>query len=109
MDLKRKIPVAANIYTSNTIHFNRQQKMPQSIPYQYHASDRINNFQTQVQERRLISETYRAHDRNYSHPARTSPIMMTAGVHPKDLQIETEKAIIKQKTLQARTDFCLPE
>jgi hypothetical protein len=35
--------------------------------------------------------------------------MMTAGVHPKDLQIETEKAIIKQKTLQARTDFCLPE
>lgn len=82
----RKIPVTSNQYFSNTVSFNlRSPPVPNTVPYQYKGTDRINNFQTNVVDRRQISDTYRASDRNYSHPARTSPVMMTTGVHPKDL------------------------
>ncbi len=50
-----------------------------------------------------------ASDRNYSHPVRTSPIMMTSGVHPNHFVTETAKTEARISALQTKLDFCLPE
>ena len=81
----QKLPVMSNMYFSNTIGINKRvAPVPATVPFQYKGSDKLNNFHTSSFDRRQVAETYRASDRNYSHPVRTSPIMMTSGVHPKD-------------------------
>ncbi len=81
----QKLPVTSNMYYSNTISFNkRPSPMPAPVQLAYNAENKLHNFKVTSPSRRQISETFKATDRNYSHPARTSPIMMTSGVHPDD-------------------------
>lgn len=98
------------MYHSNTISYNRRPApVPSPVPYAYLGTERLNKFHTNVQLKRQISETYKAGDRNYSHPARTSPVMMTTGIHPdhhKETTVATQKSF-ELKRMQ--TDHCLPE
>jgi len=101
----------SNMYFSNTIGYNkRQPPVPNPVPVQYKGPDLMHNFHpSDAQGKRLVSHTYRASDRNYSHPARTSPIMMTSGVHPIDAHKETGLTENKLDYIKSKADYCLPE
>jgi len=67
----------SNMYFSNTIAYNkRQPPIPEKVSISYQGANLLNNFQAADNSKRQVSHTYRATERNYSHPARTSPIMM---------------------------------
>lgn len=89
----QKLPVQGNMYHSNTISYNRRPApIPSPVPYAYLGTEKIAKFQTSHRFKRQVSETYKAGDRNYSSPARPSPIMMTTAVHKEhhdDLKLET--------------------
>ena len=98
-----------NIYHSNEVSINkRPNHIPQPSPLQYNGKDRINAFKIpEALVKRLVSESYRASDRNHKIPSVCSPIMMTSGVSPRDRLTELSRTVKKLEAIKVRAEFVL--
>lgn len=75
---------------------DNRKSQPKQVPFSYVGPDKLNNFQASpFANRRYISETYKAGDRNHKIPTTSSPIMMTSGVSATHRFKEANKTVNK--------------
>ena len=108
-EVKQKVPVHANIYTSNAITISKRlNPMPAEVGFQYRSTERVNKFKPDHLNRKNLSDTFQTGERYYMIPHSRSPYAMESGVSDADKFKELVRTVEHLQFFVTRDSTKLP-